>query len=89
MRDTFHKTAITEEGIGIVINNFMAGAIKLARQYLFRQCHSHSVTNALAQRAGSSLYPRGIAVFRMARSLGMQLTEVFNFFNRQIIATEV
>ena len=69
MGDTFHQAAITKEGVCVVINNIVTGAIELARQNLFCQRHTHSITDTLTQRACGGLYARRITVLRVTWSL--------------------
>ena len=48
MRNTFHQAAITEKYIRTVVNDVMAIAVKLPGQYLFRDCHTDRIADALA-----------------------------------------
>ena len=89
MGDAFHQTAITEERVGAVINQIVTGAVELRAENFLSQRHSHRITNTLTQRASGSFNAWRITVFRVARCFGVQLTEVFNLFNRQIIACQV
>ena len=81
MRDTFHQTAITEEGVGLVIDDIVTGTVELCGENFLSQRHTNRVTNTLTQRASGGFYTGGITVFRVTRGLGVQLAEVFNLFN--------
>jgi len=77
-----HHATITQENVGIVIDDIMSGTIKLRRQRLLCQRHANTIGNTLAQRPGGSFDTGGIAVFRMARGLRVQLTKLFQVINR-------
>lgn len=89
VRDAFHHATVTHKCIGVVINNIMARAVKLRAQRAFCNRKTYCVSNALTQWAGSGFYASGIAIFRVTWRFRMQLAEVFQFFHRQIIASEV
>ncbi len=89
VRNAFHHAAVAHEGVGEVIDDVVSWTVKLRRQRFFRDSHTDCVSDPLAQRAGGGFHACGVADFRVARSLGVQLTEVFQFFNRQIITGEV
>jgi hypothetical protein len=67
----------------------VAGAVELGGQHLFGQRHADGVGDALAERAGGGLDAGGVAVFRVARGLAVQLAEVLQVVDRQIVAGEV
>ncbi|MBK4824724.1 hypothetical protein GJS26_00775 [Pectobacterium carotovorum subsp. carotovorum] len=72
-----------------MVNNLVARTVELRRQRALGNRHTHGVGNTLTQRAGGGFDAGGVAVFRVTRSFGMQLTEVFQFFNRQVVAGEM
>ena len=87
--DTFHQAAIAHKGVSVVIDDIVVIAVELVGQNLLGQCHTHGVGDALTQRAGGGLNARRVAVLRVARSLGVHLTEVFQLFDGQIVAAQV
>ena len=89
MRDTFHHAAVTHEDISVVVNNVQAVFVELGGQNFFRQCHAHGVGNALPQGAGGGFHAVGVAVFGVAGGFAVKLAEVFQVFNRKIVAGEV
>ena len=89
MRNAFHHAAIAHERVGEVVNDVVARTVELRRQGLLSNRHTHSVCNTLTQRAGGGFYASGVAHFRVTWSFGVQLTEVFQLFDRQIVAGEV
>ncbi|SAQ13517.1 Uncharacterised protein [Raoultella ornithinolytica] len=89
VRDPFHHAAVAHEGVGEVVNDIVARTVELRGQRFFRDSHAHGVSNTLTQRAGGGFYASGVAHFRVARRLRVQLTEVFQLFDRQIITGEV
>ena len=89
VRDAFHKAAVAGEGIGVVVDDGVAGLVELGGQQRFGQRHADGIAQALAQRAGGGFHARGDAHFGVARRLGMQLAEVLQFFDRQVVAGQV
>jgi hypothetical protein len=77
VRDAFHQAAVAEEDVGVVIDDGVAGAVELGGQHLLGQRHADGVGDALAERAGGGLDAGGVAVFRVARGLAVQLAEFF------------
>ena len=87
--DPLHHAAVAHQRIGVVIDHWEAGAVKLGRQVLFRHRHADSVGNALTQRAGRGLHAHGMAVFGVAGGLGVELTEVLEIIHGQAVAEEM
>ena len=87
--DAFHHAAVAHEGVGVVIDNVVARTVKLRRQRFFCNRHTYCVGNTLPQRTGGGFHTSGVTHFRVARSFRVQLTEVFQFFHRQIVTGEV
>lgn len=56
MGDAFHHAAITQEHIGVVIDDVVAGAVELRAQNFFSQREADSVGQALTQGTGSGLH---------------------------------
>ncbi|CAK6470916.1 hypothetical protein PSEG_05568 [Pseudomonas sp. Nvir] len=89
VRNAFHHAAVAHESVGEVVNDIVARTVELRGQRFFRDSHAHGVGNPLAQRAGGGFHTGGVADFRVARRPGVQLTEVFQLFDRQIVPGEV
>ncbi len=89
MRDAFHHAAVAHEGVGVVVDDVVTWAVELRRQGAFGDGEADGVGDTLAQRAGGGLNARGVAVLRVARGFGMELTEVFQLAHRQVVAGEV
>src|SRR5450830_787131 len=87
--NAFHHAAITEEHIGVVVDDVVAGTVELRRQDFFRQGEAHGVGQALAERTGGGFHARGVAVFRVTWSAAVQLTEVLQVVDRQVVAGQV
>src|SRR5690606_29446606 len=83
--DAFHQAAVAQERIGVVVNNIVTRAVELGGQRLFGKRKAHGVCNALPQRAGSGFDTRCVTVFRVPRSLGVQLTEVLDVVNGYVV----
>ena len=89
MGDAFHHAAVAHEGVGVVVDDVVARTVKLRRQRFFCNRHTDCVGNTLTQRTGGGFYTCGVTHFRVTRSFRVQLTEVFQFFHRQIVTGEV
>ena len=87
--DAFHQAAVTQEHVGVVIDNFVVIFVELSRQHFLGQGHAHGVGDALAQWAGGGFHAGGDAHFGVTRSLAVELTEVLQFFDRQLVAGQV
>ncbi len=87
--DTFHQTAVAHKGVGVVIDDIVAVAVKLIGKNFFCQRHTHGIGNALPQWPSGGFNTRRIAVLWMARSFGVHLAEVLQLFDRQIVAAQV
>ena len=89
VRDPFHHAAVTEEGVAVVVNNGEAFAVEFGGQQFFSEGKADGVADALPERASGRFHTGGMADFRMARRLAVQLAEFFEFFQRQVVAGEV
>ncbi len=89
MRNAFHHAAVAHERVGEVVNDVVARTVELCSQGLLSNRHTHRVRNALTQWASRGFNTRGVTHFRVTWSFGMQLTEVFQLFDWQIVASEV
>ena len=87
--NAFHHAAITHENVGVVVDNVMAWTVELRAHDFFGQGEAHSVGQTLTQRASSGFNARRVAQLRVARGTAVQLTEVFQVFDRQVIAGQV
>src|SRR5690606_39941248 len=66
----------------------MAVAVKLSCEDFFSQRHTNSVSNTLTQRTSGSFNARRVATLRVTGGFGVQLTELFQFVHRQVIAAK-
>ena len=53
------------------------------------KCHAHSIANALSKWSCRAFYTIGFKRLRVTRSLRMQLTKIFNLFQRKLKASQV
>src|SRR6267142_3601536 len=74
-RDTFHQVTVAAEGPDVVIEKLVSGTVEVCRQPFSGDRHSHAVADSLAERAGRRFDARGQAVFRMSRSLAVDLAK--------------
>ena len=84
-----HQAAISQEDPGEVVYHVKIGTIELCCQRLFGNGHTHGIGDSLTQRTSGGLNARRITVFGVSRRLAVQLTEVFQLFHGQVIATQV
>ena len=89
MGDAFHQAAIAEENVGVVVNNGVLIGVELGSQRALGNRHAHTVGDALTQRAGGGFHARRIAVFRVTRGFGVQLTELFQIIDAEVVTGEV
>ncbi|CAI1962870.1 Uncharacterised protein [Serratia proteamaculans] len=87
--DAFHHAAVAHKGVGVVVDHVMARAVELRAQGTFGNGETDGVGDALTQWAGGGFHARGVAVFRVTRSFGVQLAEVFQLAHRQVVTGEV
>jgi hypothetical protein len=89
VRNAFHQATIAEEGVGVVIDDFVARLVELGSQHLFGQREADGVSDALAERAGRGFNARRVTKLGVTRCFGVQLAEIFQIIDRQIVASEV
>ena len=89
MRNTLHQTTVTQENVGVMVDDFMAIAVEVGSQSFFSNCHSNTVGNTLAKRTRCGFHPGGIAIFRMPRGLGMQLAKLLEILDAEVIACQM
>ena len=76
MGNALHQATITNEYIGMVIDNLILIPIELGRQCFLGDGHSHRVGQPLTQGTGGGLDTGGIAVFGVTGGLRTQLPEL-------------
>ncbi len=89
MRDTFHQATIAHKDVGVVVNDLVAALVELGSERTLSNRHTNRIGDALAKRTGSGLNAWRIAILRMTRSLGVELTEISQIINREIISGQV
>ena len=77
-RNALHHVAVAAEGEDVVVEKLEIRPVETRRQPLGGHGHADAVAAALAERAGGRLDARGVAVLRVARTLGRQLAEAFD-----------
>ena len=78
LRDTLHKTAITRDDIGVVINKvFAIGCAKVG----FRHREPDRICDALSERACCRLNARRMAIFGVTSRFIAELTEIFDLLD--------
>ncbi len=87
--DAFHHAAVTEEHVGVVVDDVVAGTVELPRHDLLRHGETDSVGKALTERTGGGLDAGGVAELRVARGLAVQLAEVLQVIDGQVVTGKV
>ncbi|EXI65398.1 MAG: hypothetical protein AW08_03195 [Candidatus Accumulibacter adjunctus] len=89
MRDAFHQAAITDEGVGMVIDDRMSGPVEALRQQPFGEGHADRVGQTLPERSGGGFDAGRHAELGVPGCLRMQLPEALQVGNRQIVARQM
>ena len=91
--DALHHAAITQERIGVVVNDVVTGvlifAVEFRGQQLLGQRHAHGIGDALAQWTGGGFHARRHAHFGVTGGLAVQLAETLDLRHRQVVAGQV
>src|SRR5262249_9352375 len=80
--DALHQAAVTAHRIDRVIKNVKAWGIVIGGEPLLRNCHADTCSNALPEWAGGGFDARYPVIFRMSRSLAVQLPEMLDIVQR-------
>ena len=72
--------------IGVMIHQYMSGAIETIGQHLFAQGHANSVGEPLAKRSSGGFHARGVSIFRMTRGFRTELAKIAEFIHGNIVA---
>ena len=89
VRDALHQIAIADQRVGEMVNQLVFGSVKPGREEAFGKRESNRVSGSLPKRAGRRFDSWSIAVLRVAGSLRAPLSEILQFFQRQIVATQM
>ena len=89
VRDAFHQAAITEEDIGVMIDDDLAGLVELGAQQLLREGEADGIGETLAERTGRRLHARRHVDLWMTWRFRMQLAEILQLIHRQVVAAQV
>jgi len=73
--DALHHAAVPANRIDIIVEDVEACLVVPACEPLLANGHADAGGDALPQRAGGGLDPRGPVVFRMPRGFAVELTE--------------
>ena len=87
--NTFHQAAVAHKHIGEVIDDLMVWLVKLRRQCTLCYRQPDGVRQTLSKRAGGGFNAWRIANLRVAWGFRMQLTEVLQFFQRQVVTGQM
>ena len=85
----FHHAAVAHDGIGIVVDDRIAGTVKNGGQVGFRHGHADRHGKALAERPGRRFDADGMPVLRVARRAAAVLTEIHEIIDGQSVPEQV
>lgn len=86
--DTLHHTPITEEGVGVAVGDLVVWLVVLGAEVFLRNGQSDGVGDTLAQRTRGDVDARRLGL-RVARCLGVQLSELLQVVDGDWVAQEV
>mmetsp|Transcript_77458 Transcript_77458/g.90259 ORF Transcript_77458/g.90259 Transcript_77458/m.90259 type:complete len:212 (-) Transcript_77458:228-863(-) len=89
LRDALHETAISAENVREVVNNREVGAVEDSSKVGLRDGQANGVADTLAEGTRRHFNSRSDMALRVARSLGVKLTELLEFVERQVVAGEM
>ena len=88
-RHAFLQAAITSEGDDMVVENAVGGCVEAGLAHFGRDGKTNGIRHALAERACGGLDAGRFVELRMSGSDAAELAEIFDFFQRQAIASEM
>jgi hypothetical protein len=71
--NTLHGATITEEDVGVVVDQLVSGLVEDSRAMGLSNSQANSVAETLTERTSGDLNTRGIVRLRMARSDAVDL----------------
>ena len=87
--DPFHQVAVAGQGIGMVVDDRVTGAIEARGQGRFGNRHTHGIGQALSQGTGGGLDAGRQTVSRVPRGAAVPLAEALQFLQRQVEAGQM
>jgi len=88
-RDTLLEASVTEEAVGVVVNDLEIGLVEGRSDVCLGNGESDSVGDTLAERAGGDLDTVRDAELRVAGRDGVELAELLEVVHRQLVPEEV
>src|SRR3954470_9744368 len=88
-RNAFLQAAVARETNAMLIENPVLGGVESRRGHFHRDRYANGIAHALSKRPRGAFDARRLKKFRVTRRLAVQLTEVFDFFHRQIVTAHV
>ncbi|MNZ78871.1 hypothetical protein D3C78_974610 [compost metagenome] len=87
--NAFHHATVTQEHIGVVVDDVMTFAVELRAHDFFGKGKTNGVGQTLAERTGGGLDAWGVTELRVARGAAVQLTEGLEVVDGDVIASQV
>ena len=87
--DAFHQIAITDQRVGVVVDDRDAVAVVARRQLCLGDRHPDRIAEALAERTGGDLDAGRVRAFGMPRRAAGPLPELLEVVQRQVVAAHV
>src|SRR5664280_3744057 len=80
---------IRDRHISMMIDNRVSRSVVACRKIVFRYREADAIGKSLTEGASRRLHTRRPSALRMSRSLAAPLSELFDLFQRQIVARQV
>ena len=87
--DALHQVAIGHYRIDVIVKERKVRGIEARCKMPLGNGHTDPISEPLPERAGGRLDARRVAVFRVTRRFAFPLPEVFQFFERKVISSQV
>ena len=89
MGEALHQATVTEEYVGVMIDDLVIVAIELRGEHLFRERHADGVGKALPERPRGRLDADVEVALRVPGGARAELAELAQFIERKRIARQV
>ena len=85
----FLKAAVAGDDNDVIVKNVMVGGVVLCRCHLAAQREAHGIAHTLPERTSGALDTHRFKRLRVAGRVAAQLAEVFDLFQRQVVAAQM
>ncbi len=85
----FHVAAITQNDVGVVVNNCMTRFVEASGQVCFGDRETDGIPDTLTEGAGGYFYTGGFKVLGVTGGFAAPLAELFKVIQRKVITRQV